>query len=282
MKIRSVMMCGATLLLLSANVSADEAKKEESGGIGGFFGSLFKAPTPEEIIAKSEDKGMTKSFLDAKQADKKLSHVSFSSRAIDSDRVLVPFSNAKTFYNAKNLLNNINSSNDELATTYKKAVESRGNYYTVYNGKVNHAILTAINGRLATVNEYRDTFYYYDIENAIIEYSPDGTMVSALARVDKVNINTMFKVNDINYANIEIQQVSRVFFASSLGIVSRTVSKRLLDDNMISTSKKEAQPATVQTSTDKTEQLKSLFELFKAGALTKEEFEQQKQKLLNQ
>jgi len=280
MKIRSVMMCGAALLLLSANVSADEAKKEESGGIGGFFGSLFKAPTPEEIIAKSEDKEMTKSFLDAKQADKKLSHVSFSSRAIDSDRVLVPFSNANTFYNAKNLLNNINSSNDELATTYKKAVESRGNYYTVYNGKVNNAILTAINGRLATVNEYRDTFYYYDIENAIIEYSPDGTMVSALARVDKVNINTMFKVNDINYANIEIQQVSRVFFASSLGIVSRTVSKRLLDDNMISTSKKEAQPATVQTSTDKTEQLKSLFELFKAGALTKEEFEQQKQKLL--
>jgi hypothetical protein len=280
MKIRSVMMCGAALLLLSANVSADEAKKEESGGIGGFFGSLFKAPTPEEIIAKSEDKGMTKSFLDAKQADKKLSHVSFSSRAIDSDRVLVPFSNANTFYNAKNLLNNINSSNDELATTYKKAVESRGNYYTVYNGKVNNAILTAINGRLATVNESRDTFYYYDIENAIIEYSPDGTMVSALARVDKVNINTMFKVNDINYANIEIQQVSRVFFASSLGIVSRTVSKRLLDDNMISTSKKEAQPATVQTSTDKTEQLKSLFELFKAGALTKEEFEQQKQKLL--
>ncbi len=280
MKIRSVMMCGAALLLLSANVSADEAKKEESGGIGGFFGSLFKAPTPEEIIAKSEDKEMTKSFLDAKQADKKLSHVSFSSRAIDSDRVLVPFSNAKTFYNAKNLLNNINSSNDELATTYKKAVESRGNYYTVYNGKVNNAILTAINGRLATVNESRDTFYYYDIENAIIEYSPDGTMVSALARVDKVNINTMFKVNDINYANIEIQQVSRVFFASSLGIVSRTVSKRHLDDNMISTSKKEAQPASVQTSTDKTEQLKSLFELFKAGALTKEEFEQQKQKLL--
>lgn len=282
MKMRSVMMCGAALLLLSANVSADEAKKEESGGIGGFFGSLFKAPTPEEIIAKSEDKEMTKSFLDAKQTDKRLSHVSFSSRAIDSDKVLVPFSNAKTFYNAKNLLNNINSSNDELATTYKKAVEGRGNYYTVYNGKVNNAILTAINGRLATVNEYRDTFYYYDIENTIIEYSPDGTMVSALARVDKVNLNTMFKVNDINYANIEIRQVSRVFFASSLGIVSRTVSKRLLDDNMISTSKKEAQPATVQTPTDKTEQLKSLFELFKAGALTKEEFEQQKQNLLKQ
>jgi hypothetical protein len=288
----SVISSGASALFASSSetkpepTKTEEKKSDSSGGIGGFFGSLFKEATPEETIAKAEDKEMTKSFLDTKKANEKLA-LTFSNKAIDSDRVIVPFSNAKTFGQARSLCANIDSSNDEIATTYKKAVEDRGNYYTIYNGTVNMAILTAINGKLSTVNEYRDTFYNYDFENAIIEYAPNGTMVSALARVDKVNLNTMFKVSDINIANIEIRQASRVFFASSLGIVSRTVSKRLLDDNMVSTSKKEIQavvvaPAVVAPVVDKsnTNQLKELFELYKAGALTKEEFDKEKQKLL--
>lgn len=122
--------------------------------------------TPEETIAKAEDKEMIKTFLDTKKANEKLS-LTFSNKAIDSNRVIVPFSNAKIFGQARSLCANIDSSNDEIATTYKKAVEGRGNYYTVYSGTINMAILTAINGQLSTVNEYKDT-----ISIAKGEYKP--------------------------------------------------------------------------------------------------------------
>lgn len=282
----SVLQSGVSSLFSNSDEQKTEPNKEETKpaeGISGFFGSLFKAPTPEETLAKASDKAMTKAFLDVQKSDPKLSF-SLNNNAIVFDRVIVPFDSAATFGQARSLCANIDTSNDKIAEEFKKVAIARGNYYTIYNGTVNASLQNAIYGQLSPSNG-NDEYYKYDFDNAIIEYAPDGTIVSALTRMDKISLNMMIRPKDINYYNIEIRQISRIFAKTQLSVVSRTVSKRLFDDNLVLTSKQDIKPlpATISqpvVQQDSTAKLKELFELYKAGALTKEEFDKAKQKLL--
>lgn len=268
--------------------SANEGKtNKSSGGISGFFGSLFKEQTLEEILQNSSDKEMTKSFFDLQKSNSKL-RFSFTKNKISSESTIVSFDSAAMFHEARSLCAKIDSSNDEIAKTYKQTILNRGNYYDVYTGTVNSSILATIQGGLPSVNSYNDEFYKYDFDNAIVEYSQDGTMLSSLVRFDKIKLNGLIKSNDINYANIRISQVSTIFMREPVSLVSRTMAKRLLDDNLVmSTKKVNATPqnsipstAVQQSTITKTTQIKELFELYKAGGLTKEEFEKEKTKLL--
>jgi hypothetical protein len=273
--------------------SSDEKKEDteqnkaatSSGGIGGFFGSLFKDPTPEEILAKAPDKDMTQAFLTGMKQDNKL-QFSQSKKAMVFDNVVVPFDSAHTFGEARSLCMNIDTIDDPIANTFKSVATNRGNYYTVYSGALNAAIMNAMFGQLPPSNGDSE-YYKYDFDNAIVEFAPDGTIVSALTRMDKITLNMMIHPNNnnINYYNIKISQISRIFSKNDLSIVSRLVSKRTFDDNLISTSKVEPKPvaiaSTQPSATDTTTKLKELFELYKAGALTKEEFDSEKSKILN-
>lgn len=257
----------------------EEKPKESSGGIGSFFGSLFKAPTPEEILAKAPDKEMTKAFLEAKTTNPKI-NFSQSSNGIEFDNVVVPFDAAHTFGEARSLCAKIDTTNDPIAETYKKVVTGRGNYYSVYSGTVNSSIQNAILGQLASTNG-NDEYYKYDFDNAIVEYTPNGLIVSALTRMDKISLNMMIHPNNINYYNIEIRQLSRIFSKAQVSVVSRIVSKRIFDDNLVLTSKQEPKPVAVAAPTeDKTTKIKALFDLYQSGALTKEEFDKEKKQLL--
>lgn len=272
----------------SSSTSEGNASKNSSG-ISGFFGSLFKEPTLEEILKSSSDKEMTKSFFDLQKSNSKL-RFSFIKNKISSETTIVPFDSAAMFHEARNLCAKIDSSNDEIAKNYKQTILTRGNYYDVYTGAVNSSILATIQGGLPSVNSYNDEFYKYDFDNAIVEYSQDGTMLSALVRFEKIKLNGLIKTNDINYANIRISQVSTIFMREQMSLISRTMAKRLLDDNLVMSTKKvnaitqnSTLPQTIvqQPTTTKTAQIKELFELYKAGGLTKEEFEKEKIKLLD-
>lgn len=261
----------------------DTKTASSSEGISGFFGSLFKDPTPEEIIAKASDKEMTQAFLTAMQKDPKLKF-SQSKKAMVFDNTIIPFDAAHTFREARSLCMGIDTINDPIANTFKSVATNRGNYYSVYNGALNAAIMNAMFGQLPTSNGDSE-YYKYDFDNAIVEFAPDGTIVSALTRMDKITLNMMIRPNSIDYYNIKISQISRVFSKNDLSIVSRLVSKRTFDDNLVSTSKVDHKSvATTSTQAlvpDTTSKLKELFELYKAGALTKEEFDSEKSKLLN-
>jgi hypothetical protein len=263
------------------NEVASQDTNSSSGGIGGFFSSIFKGPTPEEILAKASDKEMTKAFLDVQKTNKKLTF-SQNSNVMTFNNVVVPFDSAHTFGQARSLCAGIDTVNDSIAEEYKKVVTERGNYFTVYNGTVNASIQNAVFGQLAPSNG-NDEYYKYDFDNAIVEYAPDGTIVSALTRMEKISLNMMIRPNDINYYNIEIAQISRIYAQPRLSVVSRIVSKRLFDDNLVMTSKqepKQALPVVASIEQDSTTKLKSLFELYKAGALTKEEFDSAKKQIL--
>lgn len=270
-----------------ASSTTESNVSKSSGGISGFFGSLFKEPTLEETLQSTSDKEMTKSFYDLQKSNSKF-HFSFSKNKISSESTIIPFDSAAMFHEARSLCAKIDSSNDEIAKIYKQTILNRGNYYDVYTGTINSSILATIQGKLPSVNSYNDEFYKYDFDNAIVEYSQDGTMLSSLVRFDKITLNSLIKSNDINYANIRISQVSTIFMREPVSLVSRTMAKRLLDDNLVmSTKKVNATPqnsissTTVQQPTiSKTVQIKELFELYKAGGLTKEEFEKEKTKLL--
>lgn len=271
-------------------VSTNESNaSKSSGGISGFFGSLFKEPTLEEILKNSSDKEMTKSFFDLQKSNSKF-RFSFAKNKISSESTIVPFDSAAMFHEARSLCAKIDSSNDEIAKNYKQTILNRGNYYDVYTGTVNSSILATIQGGLPPVNSYNDEFYKYDFDNAIVEYSQDGTILSALVRFEKIKLNGLIKTNDINYANIRISQVSTIFMREQMSLISRTMAKRLLDDNLVMSTKKVntvaqnsilSQTIVQQPTTTKTAQIKELFELYKAGGLTKEEFEKEKIKLLD-
>lgn len=258
---------------------SEEKKKESSGGVSGFFGSLFKAPTPEEILAKASDKEMTKAFLEAKVVNPKI-NFSQSSNGIEFNNIIVPFDAAHTFGEARALCAKIDTTNDPIAEIYKKVVTNRGNYYSVYSGTVNASIQNAIFGQLSSTNG-NDEYYKYDFDNAIVEHAPDGSIISALTRMDQISLNMMIRPNNINYYNIEIRQLSRIFSKEQLSVVSRIVSKRIFDDNLVLTSKQESKAVSVAApAEDKATKIKALFDLYKSGALTKEEFEKEKKQLL--
>jgi hypothetical protein len=223
---------------------------------------------------------MTKAFLEAKKTNSDLTFAQ-SKNGIKFDKVIVPFDAAHTFNQARSLCAQIDTSDDEIAKVYKKVVTGRGNYYSVYSGAVNSAILNAISGQIPTTNGSNE-YYKIDFDNAIVEYTPQGTIVSALTRMETITLNMMIHTPSLEYYNIKISQESRVFSKEQLGVVSRIVSKRTFDDNLVQTSKQDIKPAqAVATSDDKSAKIKELFGLYQAGALTKEEFDKEKSKVLD-
>lgn len=113
------------------------------------------------------------------------------------------------------------SSRDQIAQIFIATAKARGDTVRLYKSPVNKTI----NSILA---EERISNYYvanrYDLDPALIEFSPDGRVVSALVRVAKVGRNI---------ATLDGIFCSRIYFGTNKTLMENHLGNRFLDDNLI-------------------------------------------------
>lgn len=243
--------------------------------------------TPEELIAESNDKDLTKAFLDLK--DKSITSKQMSPNTILLERKrlyrtdsYIYFSKSRDFYRdlAFDFLN------DDITKTYTTAVENRGNSYIIYNGNVNKRFLESlVGGDLKKADSQKGEIYMYDSDFAIIEYDKNGNKISALARQARIEPSSLgMSMGDRDPA-VTIHQNVFIFFKSQVRKAELNLSSTFLDNNVYKKVGSHFQnKSTISTSDsqkDNIEQIKELHQMYKDGILTEEEFKDQKQKILN-
>lgn len=250
-----------------------------------------KKASPEEILAKSKDKEMTKAFLDAKM-DKVTSMDSLPSgllleckRLYETDSFIY-LSKSRQFY--RNLAPDF--LNDSIAKTYLETIKKRGNGYVIYNGEGNQMLLKAYVGGELKQNT-KTEIYMYDSDFAIVEYNKAGEKISAMIRQARIEPSQLGSAMGHNDPAVTIHQNVLVLFESELKKIALNLNTTALQGNVyksegVSLSGSSVTPAatvsnTASPSESKTDKIKELHELYKSGALTEEEYAKEKSKILN-
>jgi len=112
------------------------------------------------------------------------------------------------------------SSNDQVAKTYIATAKKRGNRVAMYNSKVNKAILSLYNQG----TRLKGDVWYYDLDNALVEYDKKNRIVSALVRINEFMIPI---------GNVLHEQRSNFYLSSDARYIESKISKKALEDNFI-------------------------------------------------
>lgn len=252
-------------------------------------GNMFaKKDSPQELIAKSQDKELTQAFVEGKML-KVTSVQAFPSgllleckRLYETDSFIY-LSKSRQFYRDKapDFLK------DDIAKAYIDTIQKRGNGYTIYNGEGNQALLKAYVGGSLKENT-KTEIYMYDSDFAIIEYNKAGEKVSALIRQARIEPSQLGSTMGDRDPAVSIHQNIFVLFAGELQKLALNLNNTTLQNNLYKSVGLDAPSASVAVSTaasvasdSKTNKIKELHELYKSGALSEEEYNKEKTKILN-
>ena len=249
-------------------------------------GNMFaKKETPQELIANSQDKELTKAFVEGKFA--KVTSISAAPSGImmESKRLyetnsFIYLSKARQFY--RNLAADFLQ--DDIAKAYTDTIQKRGNGYRIYNGEGNQALLKAYVGETLKQNT-KTEIYMFDSDFAIVEYNKAGEKVSALIRQARIEPSQLGAAMGHNDPAVSIHQNQILLFESELKKVALNLNNATLENNLyksvgMDTPSTSASQGVVQSSS-KADKIKELHELYKSGALSEEEYSKEKTKILN-
>ena len=249
-----------------------------------------KKASPDEILAQSKDKDLTKAFLDQK-IDKVTSidplpyGLLLECKRLYETDSFIYLSKSRQFY--RNLAADF--LNDTIAKTYMDTIKKRGNGYVIYNGEGNQILLKAYVGGNLKQNT-KTEIYMYDSDFAIVEYNKAGEKISAMIRQARIEPSQLGSAMGHNDPAVTIHQNIFVLFESELKKIALNLNTTALQGNVYKSegvaipgsnaTTTTAQP-TQSTSDSKTDKIKELHELYKSGALTEEEYAKEKSKILN-
>lgn len=115
----------------------------------------------------------------------------------------------------------IDSAADEIAAKYTEAAKARGNTVKLFKAPVNDSIYKLF-------RELEDTpktlVTLTDRDPALIEFNPEGRLISALIRVSKAAPNL---------ATIRRHYFSRIYLVPNHRFIENNLSNRLLEDNVM-------------------------------------------------
>lgn len=248
-----------------------------------------KKSSNTDLLNQSEDKELTQAFLDKKlekvtSIDHGKSLIIIEKKRLYETDSYIYLSKSRDFY--RNLA--FDFLDDAVSKSYINAVKKRGNGYIVYNGNGNEKILKAlVGGSLKKSTKFE--IFMYDSDFALIEYDKDGNKISALVRQARIEPSQLgIRMGDRNPA-VSIHQRIFILKKSKVRKIDLNLGTTALNEfeykkyNMPQTSQATNQlvQQPLQPKESKTDKIKELYELHKAGALSKEEFEQEKKKVLS-
>lgn len=249
-----------------------------------------KQETPQELIAKSQDKELTRTFAEGKFS--KVTSINAlpyglvleCKRLYETDSFIY-LSKSRQFY--RNLAADFLQ--DDIAKAYIDTIQKRGNGYSIYNGEGNQALLKAYVGGALKENT-KTEIYMYDSDFAIVEYNKAGEKVSALIRQARIEPSQLGSAMGHNDPAVTIHQNIFVLFEGEMKKVALNLNNATLQNNLYksvgletpSTSAAVSTTASQSASSDsKANKIKELHELYKSGALSEAEYNKEKTKILN-
>jgi len=243
--------------------------------------------SPQELIAQSNDKDLTKAFLDVNDTSITSKNMTPSTILLERKRLYrtdsyIYFSKSRDFY--RNLA--FDFLNDDITKTYIKTIEARENSYIIYNGNVNKKFLESlVGGNLKKGDSKEGEVYMYDSDFCIIEYDKEGNKISTLTRQARIEPSSLgMSMGDRDPA-VTIHQNVFIFLQPEVRKAELNLSSVFLEENVYkkvgSYFSKQTTSQTDKTKESKTEQIKELHQMYKDGILTEDEFKTQKQKILN-
>lgn len=247
---------------------------------------LSKKETPQELIAKSQDKELTKTFAEGKFT--KVTSInalpyglSLECKRLYETDSFIYLSKSRQFY--RNLAADFLQ--DDVAKAYIDTIQKRGNGYSIYNGEGNQALLKAYVGGALKENT-KTEIYMYDSDFAIVEYSKAGEKVSALIRQARIEPSQLGSAMGHNDPAVTIHQNIFVLFEGEMKKVALNLNNATLQNNLyksvgLDTPVSAPSQASTPSSTSKADKIKELHELYKSGALSEEEYNKEKTKILN-
>jgi len=249
-----------------------------------------KAETPQELIAKSQDKELTRTFAEGKFAKvTSMNALSYGlllecKRLYETDSFIY-LSKARQFYRGQSS----NFLNDDIAKAYIDTIQKRGNGYSIYNGEGNQALLKAYVGGSLKANT-KTEIYMYDSDFAIVEYNKAGEKISALIRQARIEPSQLGSAMGHNDPAVTIHQNIFVLFEGEMKKIALNLNNETLHNTLykrvgldtpstsIAVSTNASQSASLDSKANK---IKELHELYKSGALSEEEYTKEKTKILN-
>lgn len=247
---------------------------------------LSKKETPQELIAKSQDKELTKTFVEGKFTKVTSIHALPYGLSLECKRLyetdsFIYLSKSRQFYRdlAADFLQ------DDVAKAYIDTIQKRGNGYSIYNGEGNQALLKAYVGGALKENT-KTEIYMYDSDFAIVEYNKAGEKISALIRQARIEPSQLGSAMGHNDPAVTIHQNIFVLFEGEMKKVALNLNNATLQNNLYkSVGLETSSPTPTQTatssSTSKADKIKELHELYKSGALSEDEYNKEKTKILN-
>ena len=247
---------------------------------------LSKKETPQDLIAKSQDKELTQAFLEGKftkvtSINALPSQIMLECKRLYETDSFIYLSKSRQFYRdlAANFLQ------DDIAKKYIDTIQKRGNGYSIYNGEGNQAIIKAYVGGALKENT-KTELYMYDSDFAIIEYNKSGEKISTLIRQARIEPSQLGSTMGDKDPAVTIHQNVFILFESDLKKVALNLNNATLQNNLYKSvgldapASASSQAATVPSGS-KADKIKELHELYKSGALSEEEYNKEKTKILN-
>jgi len=190
-----------------------------------------KQETPQELIAKSQDKELTKIFAEGKFS--KVTSINAlpygllleCKRLYETDSFIY-LSKSRQFY--RNLASDFLQ--DDIAKAYIDTIQKRGNSYSIYNGEGNQALLKAYVGGSLKENT-KTEIYMYDSDFAIVEYNKAGEKVSALIRQARIEPSQLGSAMGHNDPAVSIHQNIFVLFAGELQKIALNLNNATLQNS---------------------------------------------------
>lgn len=167
---------------------------------------------------------------------------------------------------------------DEIGKRYIAFASSRGNVVKIYKPTLGNLINSMLAQHFYLRHDDRNTAEWIGVDNALVEYSTDGKMVSVMTKSHQANIT--MGVNSYQYTNIYFGNQITQLLENKIGNNEfdnnflRVVTPVQVAKSAVTT------PVAATTTEQRIQQLKSLNELKQAGLLTEQEFQNEKQKVL--
>ncbi len=195
-----------------------------------FTGCSFNQfETPQEYIAKGQDKHLTTSFA-PKYWDKSRIYQD----GITLREEIITFSDQIKQYQAEDRVGQLFDEN-EFVKIYKDAILKRGNSYKVYKNRLTEEIIKAAFNVQNLRKASQDRYHRYDWTPSIIEYDKNGNIVSALVQYHDIFVSLNHFSN--NYAPVSVETETYVFTGYKAKSLKNKISNRWFEDYLLYESK---------------------------------------------
>ncbi|MBN2964989.1 SHOCT domain-containing protein [Sulfurospirillum sp. T05] len=249
---------------------------------------LLPKVSNEDIIKQSPDKELSETFLT--NTFEKVTAVEHGSKTIILEKKwlyetdsFIRYSKSRSFYRglAHDFLN------DDVAKAYMETIIKRGSGYVIYNGSGNEMLMSAYAG--GNPRRSSDTSVFaYDSDFAIVEYDKEGNKKSALLRQVEIEPSQLGRQMGDKDPAVSIHHRAILLLEPAVKEAELTLNNdaiAALEYKRVNMPQKanqmyQAAPQSTPSAPTNAQKIKELFELYKAGALSEEEYALEKAKIL--